>query len=763
MAIPSITFPATYDTDATLYAVKDSAYLKLIQDYKVGDTQVLVENNPDKMALFPPSGIITLTEQCSDPEFRALSFHYSGRTDTSFFGLTMLPGFADSDKPANVTTVVMNVMAQHHNNLKDAIIAVQEHVGIQGETSLRPLQENATMEMRTNYLMSVVFQPKAWFAVNKTVGISPFTVQFTNQSLRMGENLPDNGIQYFWDFGDNTSSNVSYITTTETVPTIPVNAIVEDLDGGTITKTYTRPGIFTVKLTAVNKYGQDILSITDLINVKYTAPDIAVVKILEGTNQGVINNMFKTPTNVQIGLEIPFGINPATGRTYSGEAVDPSNQPIDPIVTYTWSLADNLAHSNSTSTKAIYTVGGIYDVVLRCDTETEAYRITTFESFLFGLSSISSGKINVVEQTNLWLFTFVGTSNSLVQASEMGLISETFKTKQLTTYTISRNSQFLEGQLNSTQLIREFNRNTSFSIRAGNPSGVGGTAIIHYASGRSSSASSQTETIRAVEYSGFAETYSTFATFYRPWNWIGVSFQNTTYFIFGNIAYYTPGNPKPSGLSLTNQQLLEHSLTNNTNSVSTFSSADYLGLSTELQSNAAQFNEDGTEKYGYFSVYRAAFRGRQGYILKNDGVGNAFRIKSFYTTFEDGISVILGFKKLGDILGPTKYEGVLLNLRTDLYFFNNTGAVSAYDSTTNVWKTGGPGYNSVAFRDLQDSTVQNFDNETNTLLGVTDGSDNAYLSFDYSSDAYIKFNDVDITFTRMPERPTGNQWVFGNY
>lgn len=762
MAIPTVTFPTSYDTDATLYSVKDSAYLKLVQDYNVGDTTIYVEDNPDKMALFPTSGIITLTEQCSDPEIRALSFHYSGRSTTTFYGLTMLAGFTDSYKPANVTNVVMNVMAEHHNNIKDAVINVQNHIGVKGETSLRPLQEGATMEMRTNYLMSVVFQPKAWFTVNKTIGISPMTVQFTNQSLRMGENLLDNNIQYFWDFGDNTSSNVSYITATEEVPSTPYNTIVEDLDGGTITKTYIKSGVFTVSLRAKNKYGEDILAISDLINVKHPAPDVAVVQITPATNQGVVQGMFKTPANLQISMEIPSGINPSTGRTYSGEDVGPDLKPLDPIITYTWSLADNLAHSNSTSTKVLYTVGGIYDVVLRVDTETEAYRITTFDSFLVNNAVVNSGKINVVELTNLWLFTFVGTSESIVQASEMGLISETFKTKQTTTSTLSRNYSFLEGQENSTQLVREFKRNTSFSIRAGNPSGVGGTCIIHYASGRTAAALSTTERIISIEYSGFTETYTAFATFYRPWNWLGISFQNTTYFVFGNIAY-TPSNPKPSGTSLTNQQLLEHNLATNTNTVSTFTSSDYLGLSTELQYNAAEFNASGVEKYGYFSVYRAAFRGRQGYILKNDGVGSAFRIKSFYTTFEDGINVILGFKKLGDILGPTKFEGILLNLRTNLYFFNNTGAVSAYDTTTSVWKTGGPGYNSIAFRDLQDNTVQNFDNETNTLLGTTDGSDNAFLSFDYSPDAFIKFNDVDLTFSKMPERPSGNQWVFGNY
>lgn len=763
MAIPSITFPTSYDTDTTLYVVKDSAYLQVIADYNPGDTSILVESNPDKMALFPASGLITLTEQCSDPEVRALSFYYASRTDNSFTDLTILPGFTDSYKPANVTYVYMNVMAEHHNNIKDAVISMENYIGIEGETALRPLDPDSNLEQRTNYLLGVAFKPRAWFSVDKSIGVAPFTVEFTNQSLRMGEVLPNNTIQYFWDFGDNTSSNISYIVEETAVPSQEINVIVEDPDGGTIQKTYTRPGNFTVTLKSVNKYGEDTISFTNLINVKYPAPDSAYIRIIPASGQAVVNSQFKTPINLLVSIDIPAGINPATGRTYSGEEVDSAGNPIDPILTYTWSLADNLAHANSTSTRALYSVGGLYDIVLRVDTETEAYRITTFDQISVGSQTINSGTIDVVERNNLYLFTFVSTSSSLIQATEMGIISETFKNKQNSYYNgYTADYSFLENQTNSTQLIREFKRNTNFNVRAGNPSGVGGTAIIHYASGRTASALPSAEQIKSVEYSGFNETYTAFTTFSRPWNWIALNYSNVTYFMFGDIAY-SPSNPKPSGLSLTNQELLKHNLINNTSTTSVFTSTDYVGLASQLQSNAALFDNAGQEIYGYFSAYRTTWRDRTGYIIKNDSVGSAFRLKSFYATYEDGTDLIAGFKKLQDILGPTKYEGILLNLKSNLFFFNNTGAVSAYDPVAAVWKTGGPGYNSVAFRNLQDSTVQNSDDEKNTLLGTTDNADNAYLSFDYSPNSFIKFNDVDLTFTKMAERPSGNQWVFGNY
>jgi len=118
--VPSIQFNTEYDTDTNLYVVKDSAYLVLSKDYNPGDTTITVELDTEKTSLFPTTGIITLVEQCSDPQYRAVSFYYTSRTDTVFSGLTRLANTPDSYKPSRQTTVVMNVMAEHHNNIKDA-------------------------------------------------------------------------------------------------------------------------------------------------------------------------------------------------------------------------------------------------------------------------------------------------------------------------------------------------------------------------------------------------------------------------------------------------------------------------------------------------------------------------------------------------------------------------------------------------------------------------------------------------------------------
>ena len=47
-------------------------------------------------------------------------------------------------------------MSAHHNNLKDALIAIQEFAGRQGETGVNPLE--GTMEQRINYLRKLIIQ-----------------------------------------------------------------------------------------------------------------------------------------------------------------------------------------------------------------------------------------------------------------------------------------------------------------------------------------------------------------------------------------------------------------------------------------------------------------------------------------------------------------------------------------------------------------------------------------------------------------------------
>lgn len=737
---PEINYPTLLDTDRNLYSVKDSVYLKLAKDYMPGDSEIEVEFDDTKTSLFPPNGIITLVEQCSEPNLRALSFYYTSFIDNVFSGLSRLDGFVDSFKPSVVTTVVMNVMAEHHNAIKDAVLAIQRYAGKKiDDRKANCVPTQGTVEARTNCITRLAFEPKAWFTVDKRLGLAPLTCTFTNQSIRLGENIPKNKTQFFWDFGDNTSSNIIYREFSDEVPTELVNSIIQDTDGGVIKKTYTTPGIYTVSLRVVNDFGEDTYTVESLINARYPAPNEATLSVLTTGLQQFINGTFKSPTGLQIIIEV----------TDNGELKDGSGKVLDPIDKYEWFLSDDIDHANSSTTSALYSIGGLYDISLRCDTQNESFRITNFD-----------GYFNIVERTNLFLFTFFGNSNNVIQASEMGFTTEVFKTKQNAFYSINVNPLFLEGlYINTPQLVREFKRNT-FSRSNGNVvSGLSGSSVHYYATGRNALQPISVEEIISIDYNGYLETYSAFKTIQRPWNWIAFDISDLTYIMLGNLTT----NQSP-GLSLTNWESLQiHNVLNNTVIVGSFNTSQFLGEAKQLQENAAIFDNSGVSEYGYFSAYRTATRENTAYILKNDFVGDNFRIISFFESFQTQGNDIGGFRKLSDMLGTQKLEGQLVNLTGGLFFLNNSGSISEYDTNLSVWRTGGPGLNSAEFKAVQDTTVVDYDDESNTLLASTDGDRNAYLSFDYSADAYTKFNDLDLTFTKLNTRPDGAQWAMITY
>jgi len=727
MLVP-LNFPNAVDDFTNLYEVKDSLRLVLSQDYNPGDTSITVELNQTIMDLFPDSGLISLVENCSEPQKRIISFYYTSKTDVTFDGITILGGFIDSYKPKNVTHVLQNVMAEHHNAIKDSIKLIQEYLGLADEKAMMPYKGN--INQRINYLYSIAYMPKAWFSADNKIGVVPLTVNFTDESFRLGANIENNPITFTWDFGDNNISQINYSVTSNV---------------GNATHTYQRPGLFDVTLKVTNKYGSDTLKFPAYINVKYPAPDFAVINYTLSTFQQIVNDQIKIPIETVLSIFVPPGINPLTGKTYSGEEVNQNNVPIDPITTYTWLVSDNYPHTNTQSTDLLYSSGGIYDVVLRVDTVSLAYTNTVLSNY-----------VNVIELTNLWLYNFDSYSTSVVRASEFGFISEAFKTRQNASLNITSNYNFLINTFNSEQAIREFSRNTFLSSSSSLSSGYAGTSNICYATGRNGVEPTSAELIQIVEYNGFNESYAEIKNIVRPWNWIAFNKDFETYFLFGNPT------TQPVNLSLTNQTMIIYNQLSNATSSYNFSINNYISAASELQQNIAEFNDACDSLYGYFSVYRYAWRDRNGYFVRNSGVGSFFQLNSFYQTVENGADLIFYFKKLNNVAGPEKLEGQLVNLTSGLYFFNNSGSVSAYDTATESWQIGGI-TNPVEFAQYQDRNFLDFNNAQNTLLATTDNDHNAFLSFDYTYNSFLRFSDIDLSFSKLSERPNYSQWLMGTF
>lgn len=767
--IPDATnYPISLDTDTNLFLVHDSLRVRLLEDYNPGDVSIFIEGNEDVISRFPPTGIITLTEQCSDLDERAISLFYGSRTDTTFDQLELLPYFKDVVKPKKITNVTMNVLDKHHNHLKDALISIETFLGVQGQTDLVPLGK--TLTGRINFLKKLILRPRAWFTADKKFGLIPLCVTFKDESLRTDV---DGDIIYTWSFGDQeysisqTISNLDVIDVTSSVPYGAINVIATDLDGNTIKKCYSSPGIYDVKLTVKNDYGEDTVIFEEFITAKTEAPEEAIINIIPKNTQDYTDGIpsggpyttspkIRSPINTFIEFDINQGENPNTpGYSYGGEVLDGLDNAIDPITQYTWKLNDDLDHENNYFARASYGIGGYYDLTLRVDTKYGAYRITSYKQ-----------SIDIVESQNLWLFNYK-TKNSvdggIVEAYEFGLLSETFKKLGNQTVNITRSNAFLNylsdplyDSNTEERSKKEFFRNNIFTRKGTIDSGDKGESLIFWADGGSVNDS---EEIKIKSYNAFSDSYSSLNSITgQPWNWTAFVSQENVDFILGQGDFVTPFT-NPTNNKRTTYNLQSGSVTGS----STLNLNDFENGAQELLYHSSDFANSGEPTNGYFATYRSTWKDSSGYLLRNSSVNDFFRIASFYRTNGTLSNVYSTITKLPDMIGSVKVEGELVTLSNGVFFFDNTGEIVAWNDVSLTWEVGRSSSSSLSFRSLQDDNVSGFDKSSNTLLAASDNDRLAYLSFDYSNKSFIKFNGTDLTFSSAGNRPSGIQFKMGIY
>jgi hypothetical protein len=757
MTIPDATlYPESYDTDENLFLVRDALRVRLLEDYRPGDTSVLVEGDEEVMGRFPPSGVITLTEQCSDIDFRAVSLHYASRTSGSFDGLELLPEFAgfDSVKPKKITNVTMNVVAMHHNHLKDSLIAVQSFLGTKRST------DRETLTGQIKRLESLAFRPKAWFSTKSPLGLAPLAVEFENQSFRLGPRW----VRQTWDFGDGTSATAR-TETPEEYASLDEEFGGARISGASVFKTYAEPGIYTVSLMLENEWGSNGVEFQGLITVKAESPEEASISIVHRPSQSYTPGdsstgmppRIRSVANSFVDFEVKQGEDPSRpGYSYVGEELNSSDSPVDPVVQYTWSLGDDLPHTNSPTARASYSLGGLYDVVLRVDTSFGSYRITKYED-----------SVDILESRNLWLFNFSSQDsggNGTVKAYEFGLASETFKVLGNQTLALNRNNGFLDGYgaetYHSGALSRarsEFDRNVEFVPAGTAGSGARGNSLLFWARG---GAVVDSQEVGVANYSAFDDVYESLSPITgRPWNWVALNSPDKSYFLFGGSAPSIPNQNQSFGYR-TDYDLSTRSA----------SAAVALGPSSfengaeELLSHASEFDPDtGLPTNGGFATYRSAWKDSSGYILRNSAVNEFFRLSGFYRTNGSLASPFNTLTRLPNLAGSVKVEGQLVSMSNGVFMFNNSGEVCAWNDTSLTWEVGRAGSSSLTFRSVQDTNSSSFDDRANTLLASSDGDRMAYLSYDYSDRAFVKFNGVDLTFSTTKYRPPGRQFKMGVY
>jgi PKD repeat protein len=212
-------YPEAIDTNYQLYEATNNSETRLSQSLTYSSSFLIVENNDH----FPPNGIIRVGPPAGQTGASEM-IYYDSKTQGVFRNL--IRGFAGSRQNSwPINSYVSNaVFAEHHNSIKDAVIKIENNVGVQELPS--PTSLNGILKAQENRYLA----PRAIFRAYPTKGPPGTKIRFQNFSTGPL-------IRYLWDFGDGTTS----------VEKSPLHF-------------YQKEGVYSVKLNIISSLGAQGIS-----------------------------------------------------------------------------------------------------------------------------------------------------------------------------------------------------------------------------------------------------------------------------------------------------------------------------------------------------------------------------------------------------------------------------------------------------------------------------------------------------------------------
>jgi len=199
------TFPEKKDNKFNLYEVKNNAETRLKNTLSMSGKYIILED----ASRFPNFGLAKITNKSEQEE---IVFYGMKKANQLHF---LQRGFSDTKHyiwPAG-SKICCPVMAEHHNALKDAVIKIQQKIGLAKNPD--PDSINGILTRLEKRWLA----PKPIFRGFPLSGKAPLNVCFHNFSTGYGT-------RFLWEFGDGTTSsekNPSHIYATEGNYTVKLN------------------------------------------------------------------------------------------------------------------------------------------------------------------------------------------------------------------------------------------------------------------------------------------------------------------------------------------------------------------------------------------------------------------------------------------------------------------------------------------------------------------------------------------------------------
>lgn len=246
-------YPFALDSARDLFSVADGAVSKLLADWSPEDSEMLLDPSSLGTALFPDSGFVTLyaTEgsEATPASDRSVTLAYSGADGTRLTGVS-LASFGPASKRGFKagSAVVLNVMAEHREAVRSAVLAIERRVGC-----LR-CPNPGSLEHLVRRLSRAAAKPRPWFEVYPKAGSVGTKFRFSDRTT--GIRPRDLNIEMSWDFGDGATSR-------EASPE----------------HSYAEPGDYTVTLGVKTDSGEGTVSLVRCLRVIGPPPLPAEVSV----------------------------------------------------------------------------------------------------------------------------------------------------------------------------------------------------------------------------------------------------------------------------------------------------------------------------------------------------------------------------------------------------------------------------------------------------------------------------------------------------
>lgn len=212
-------YPAEIDSKDTLYEAKNNAETRLSNTLSYNGKVLVVGDTTG----FPDKGLLRVGKELGEPGAPELVY-YSQKTSTTFRQLVR--GYAGSRQnqwnKGNI--VAVPVAAEMHNSKKDAVLNIQDNLGIIEAPRTVP-EDDGPLHGILKEIENRFLAPRPFFRASYLSGPPPLAVRF--QNFTSGD-----PVRFLWDFGDDTQS----------IEESPLH-------------TYHSEGLYTVTLNIINSTG----------------------------------------------------------------------------------------------------------------------------------------------------------------------------------------------------------------------------------------------------------------------------------------------------------------------------------------------------------------------------------------------------------------------------------------------------------------------------------------------------------------------------